>query len=476
MKEAKILILNFNPGSVIGATLEKIVSSCTTFSVQVQQESQSDSPPVSCRARLPKLSARERYDLIFLVLSAIKLKPVSELLQSRGNGHPVTPVIVAVDVCKPDEMFSLLKLGVADFITSPLREINILPRIRRLLEQKMEEKTLIHKLKEKLGLKTLVGESSKFFEEIKKIPTMAKCDASVLICGETGTGKELCARAIHYLSSRASQAFIPLNCGAIPTELVENELFGHVQGAFTGASSAQSGLIGQADNGTLFFDDINCLALKSQAKLLRFIQEKEYRKLGSTKMSQANVRIIASSNVDMLQAIEKGEFRQDLYYRLNILPITLPALRDRREDIPLLSRYFIHKYAVEHNTRFMGCTPPAMQKLMFYDWPGNVRELEHVVERAVLFSNQTQITEADVILPNQKSQEFQLSFKEAKENLVNRFEKDYVEKCLSAYQGNITRAAQAARKNRRAFWQLIRKHNIDVQTYKSEPMLRDRRA
>ena len=354
-------------------------------------------------------------------------------------------------------MFSLIKLGAVDFITPPLQKIDILPRLWRLLEHKREQNTLTYRLKEKLGLKQLIGESPLFLDEIKKIPTVAKCDASVLISGETGTGKDLCARAIHYLSPRAGKPFIPFNCGAIPTELMENELFGHVQGAFTGASTLQSGLISEANSGTLFLDDVDCLPLLSQVKLLRFLQEKEYRQLGSAKMCQADVRVIAATNTHLETAVEEGQLRHDLYYRLNVIPITLPALRDRREDIPLIARHFLYKYVTEFDKQLTGFATEALQTLMLYDWPGNVRELEHVVERAVLFSEQTVIGELDIILPQQKAPACKPSFKEAKANVINEFERNYIEKLLIAYQGNITKAAQAAQKNRRAEWARLRR-------------------
>jgi DNA-binding NtrC family response regulator len=260
--------------------------------------------------------------------------------------------------------------------------------------------------------------------------------------------------------------FVPFNCGAIPTELIENELFGHVQGAFTGASSVQPGLIREANNGTLFMDDIDCLPLNSQAKLLRFLQEKEYRQLGSAKTLHADVRVIAATNTDLEAAVDEGKVRQDLYYRLNVLPLTMPALRDRRTDIPLISRHFLNKYSIEFNKQIAGFASEAIQKLMLYDWPGNVRELEHVVERAVLFSTQTVIRETDINLPHRKTPAYQVSFKEAKETAVNQFERNYIENFLLAYQGNITKAAQAAQKNRRAFWQLIRKHQIDAHSFR----------
>jgi DNA-binding NtrC family response regulator len=305
-----------------------------------------------------------------------------------------------------------------------------------------------------------------FLEEIKKIPIVAGCDAGALISGESGTGKELCARAIHYLSLRSSKPFVPFSCGSIPSELMENELFGHVQGAFTGASTTQPGLIQEANSGTLFLDDIDCLALNAQVKLLRFLQEKEYRQLGSPKIFQADVRIIAATNADLEMAIKEGRLRHDLYYRLNVIPITLPALRDRREDIPLIARHFLKKYTTKFDRQLTGFAPEAMQILMLYDWPGNVRELENVVERAVLFSEHTTIKDNDIILQQKKAPPREASFKETKASVINEFEKKYIEKLLIAYQGNITKAAQGAQKNRRAFWQLIRKHQIDVQIFK----------
>jgi transcriptional regulator with PAS, ATPase and Fis domain len=247
---------------------------------------------------------------------------------------------------------------------------------------------------------------------------------------------------------------------------MENELFGHVQGAFTGASTLQPGLIQTANSGTLFLDDIDCLALNSQAKLLRFLQEKEYRQLGSAKMSQADVRVIAATNTDLEAAVEEGRVRHDLYYRLNVIPITLPALRDRREDVPFLAAHFLNKYATEFDKQLTGFASEALQTLMLYDWPGNVRELEHVVERAVLFSEHSVIREIDIILTQQKASACNASFKDAKANVISRFEKDYIKRLLHSHQGNITKAAQGAQKNRRAFWQLIRKHQIDVQTFK----------
>ena len=242
MKEAKIFLLDLNPSSDVGSTLGEILESFPNLGVQLKHESPKESKSALCDGELCSLLSRCNSDLIFLVLSPNHLKQARALFQSIKSELSDLPIIVVPEACKPDEMFSLLKLGAADFITPPLKAIDILPRLWRLLEHKQQAQTLTHKLKEKLGLKQLVGESPIFLEETKKIPIVAKCDASVLISGETGTGKEMCARAIHYLSPRANKPFIPFNCGAIPTDLMENELFGHVQGAFTGASTPTTGI------------------------------------------------------------------------------------------------------------------------------------------------------------------------------------------------------------------------------------------
>ncbi len=466
MNSANILLIDLNPSTHVGRTLQDIIQSCTKSNAQVQYEPAGDGQTVPRSRELTHTLADFQFDLVIFVASPRNLRQVAKLIQFGRQKYEVLPILFVAEKCQPDEMYSLLKFGATDFITPPLNPAKVLPRLWRLLEHKRERNTVTYRLKKNLGLKQLIGESLPFLNEINKIPTIAGCDATVLISGETGTGKDMCARAIHYLSPRAGKPFVPFNCGAIPTDLLENELFGHVQGAFTGASKAQPGLISMADSGTLFLDDIDCLPLTAQAKLLRFLQEKEYRQLGSTKIFQADVRVIAATNSDLAVAVDDGKLRQDLYYRLNVIPLMLPALRDRREDIPLLARHFLNKYADNFKKHRTGFDMEAMKKLMLYRWPGNVRELEHVVERAVLFCEHQLIGEIDIYLPPQKAATCYMSFKEAKADVVNKFEKSYIERLLFSYKGNITRSAQAAQKNRRAFWQLIRKHQIDVQSFK----------
>jgi len=330
----------------------------------------------------------------------------------------------------------------------------------RLTEHARESDSAVRSLKDRLGLKQFIGESGVLMQEVAKIPKLAQCDATVLITGETGTGKEMVARAIHYLSPRAKQPFIPINCGAIPVELMENELFGHEAGAFTGAISAIPGMIHDADGGSLFLDEIDSLTPAAQVKVLRFLQDKEYRPLGSRKVCQADVRIIAASNVNFDEAVRLGRFRADLYYRLSVLPICLPPLRRRKEDIPLLARHLLAKYSPESAEAIKLFSPAALEKLICYDWPGNVRELENVIQRAAILSTHGSITSEDICLPASAPAPSEASFQSLKARAVAEFEVSYIRQLLATSGGNITKAASSAKKNRRAFWQLMRKHRI----------------
>ncbi|MFO0794910.1 MAG: sigma-54 dependent transcriptional regulator [Candidatus Brocadiaceae bacterium] len=465
-KDIKVFLLDTNPTKDICNVFQKIFKSSSPVHIQIWKEFGEVSTPALSPDKLLDAILKVDPDIIFLGLSRNYLNQAGQILTFLGKEIPKLPIVVISQSSNPEEMIELLKSGAADFITLPFTEVDILPRIWRLLKHKQTADTLTYKLKEKLGLKHLVGESPIFLSEIKKIPLIAKCDATVLIQGETGTGKEVCARAIHYLSPRAGKPFIPVNCGAIPGELVENELFGHERGAYTGAASLQAGLIQEASGGTLFLDEIDTLPLQIQVKLLRFLQDKEYRPLGSGKLCRADVRIITASNSNLEMAVEEGRFRKDLYYRLNILNINLPPLRERCEDIPLFVHHFLAKYAHEFGKKMMEITPDALQKLALYDWPGNVRELQHVIERVVALSEHTCIQSDDINIPCRETASNIISFQEAKARIVDQFEKDYIKELLLVNEGNITRAARVAKKNRRAFWQLVKKHKIDAWSFK----------
>ncbi|MEW6737471.1 MAG: sigma-54 dependent transcriptional regulator [Acidobacteriota bacterium] len=466
MKMTTILLLDFNSLDGLSNTLRTILESAFASELKLYQKSFDTLEAALANNGLSRLISRLKADMIFLILPAKLFKQASTLLESITKA-PSLPIIVVVDANEPDSMFELLKLGAADFITPPLKAIDIVPRVWRLLEQGERAATPVYLLKERLGLKQLIGTSPAFINEIKKFPMVAKCDASVLILGETGTGKELCARAIHYLSPRASKPFVPVNCGAIPVELVENELFGHEREAFTGAATTRFGLIQEADGGTLFLDEIDSLPLLAQVKLLRFLQEKEYRPLGSSKIRNADVRVIAATNNNIEEAVKQRKIRQDLYYRLNIISLVLPPLRERKEDIPLLARHFLAKYADKFNKKVRDFSAQVLKILLSYEWPGNVRQLEHVIAQAIVLCDREIIQNINVCLPYRQAAVPQESFQEMKAKMIAQFEKSYIEEMLITYQGNITKAAQAAQKDRRAFRQLIRKHKIDVQSFKA---------
>jgi len=384
---------------------------------------------------------------------------LGELLRVFRANSRLSPVIAVADTGKPCRISDALAQGASDFLIPPFQPMDVLLRIGRLVEPTRPEGGSIQSLKEKLRLQQFVGESPLLMREIEKIPTMADCDVNVLIEGETGTGKEIYAKAIHDRSRRSGGPFIALNCASIPVDLAENEFFGHASGAFTGATSSKPGVIHDADGGTLFLDEIDSLSTRVQPKLLRFLQDQAFRPLGSTEICQVHVRIIAATNTDLEEAIRAGRFRRDLFYRLNVVTVSLPPLRDRTEDIPLLCRHFLDQYSAKFHKECKGITAVAMQKLLFYRWPGNVRELENVIAGAVALSTDTEIRSDEIRLPLPELDVPFETFQIAKRKVLWRFEHDYLTSVL-ARCGNLTKAAQAAGKHPRAMWELLRKHNL----------------
>ena len=299
-----------------------------------------------------------------------------------------------------------------------------------------------------------------FLQMLEKIPLLAQPDAPVLILGETGTGKELVARAIHTHSARQRKPFIPVNCGALPDHLFENELFGHTKGAFTDASSAEKGLVAEAEGGTLFLDEIDALSPAAQVKLLRFLQHREYRPLGSAKSRIADVRILAATNADLGQHMQAKNFREDLYHRLNVLSLTVPPLRERIEDILLLATHFLMVYRQQHGRDALCFSPKALRKLLAHSWPGNVRELEGVIQRGVLLAPGSTLQPEDMDLPLPNHEDENGAFHVAKARVVEQFEQTYLLDLMVAHQGNISQAAKAAGKDRRTFQKLLQKYDL----------------
>jgi DNA-binding NtrC family response regulator len=316
----------------------------------------------------------------------------------------------------------------------------------------------------------LVGSSEVFLAAIARLPRYARCDAGVLILGETGTGKEVCAQALHYASPRAGGPFVAVNCAAIPGDLVEDELFGHVRGAYTHAHAARSGLVAEAEQGTLFLDEIDALPLAAQAKLLRFLQDQQYRPVGSSQSRQAHVRVVAASNRPLDALAATGQFRQDLLFRLNMLTLTLPPLRERMADVPVLAEHFLALSLREGQHALDSIASAAIARLMAWHWPGNVRELKHAVDRAALLAAGPVLQAADLDLgPAATASPAAAAegFNAAKARAVRDFERHYIERTLAEAGGNIAQAARLARKHRRAFFELLRKHEIDAARFRS---------
>jgi DNA-binding NtrC family response regulator len=357
-----------------------------------------------------------------------------------------------------------------DFVSCPFQEGELTLRIKRLLHSKSATKMSSDLSEEKLKFHTvsMVGESPCFLQVIEQIPLLADCQATVLISGETGSGKEVIARAIHYQSARSGKPFIPVNCGALPDHLFENELFGHAKGAYTDASSAQQGLIAEAEKGTLFLDEVDALSQSSQVKLLRFLENGEYRPLGSSRGLTANVRIISATNADLLEHVKAKLFREDLYYRLNALSVIIPPLRERNEDIVHLANHFLTQYARERNSERRVVSGEAVRKLMAYEWPGNVRELESVILRVLVLTASPTLQAEDIKLPQQSAKPLYENtlLRQAKTNVIQNFELNYLTNLLAAHQGNITHAAKAAGKQRSTLQRLLRKYSLNPRSFR----------
>ena len=398
-----------------------------------------------------------RADLIISISPASKNNAIKLLtaLNERGCGSPVLPVLTRENL---NELREKLPGLTNDFLVTPLRSTEVLARVQEILSRS----ALGQQTMETSELARLIGEDAKFVEIKRKLPLAARQQAPVLLTGETGTGKELCAHAIHYLSPRAGKPFLPINCGAVPLELFESELFGHKKGAFTGAWAAQTGLVEEAEGGTLFLDEIESLSLVAQVKLLRFIEHHTYYSVGSAKPRHADVRIIAATNLDLWERIRQGAFRADLYFRLTVMNLNLPPLRERRADIPLLVNYFWLRHANGGATRERRLSPQAMEALCNYTWPGNIRELENVVQQLVVFSDTETVETADlpIAIPVSVRPTFNLSFREARSQVLANFEKTYLEQLLQSNHGNLTRAAKEAKKDRRTFSRLVKKYHL----------------
>ncbi|OGW54303.1 MAG: hypothetical protein A2Y81_07685 [Nitrospirae bacterium RBG_13_43_8] len=409
---------------------------------------------------------------IDLVLTDLKLpeKDGIEILRTSKEENQLIPVIVMTAFGSVETAVQAMKEGAFDFITKPFDIDHLLMLIKRALETQRvftENILLREELASKLGLPKIVGKSAGITEVAQLVQKVAPTKTTVLLLGESGTGKELFARAIHNLSHRRDYPFVPINCAAIPKNLLESELFGHEKGSFTGADAKKLGKFELADRGTIFLDEVGDMDLTLQSKLLRAIQESEIERIGGVKTVKVDVRIVAASNRDLEKAVEDKGFREDLYYRLNVFPIQIPPLRERREDIPLLVEYFISRYCLELKTTQKDISKDALNILMNYRWKGNVRELENTLERAIILCDGDIITPEHIVLTQRpvpdSAEQWQLegSLEDVAKRALRIVETQRIVEALRKTKGNKSKAAEIVRVSYKTLLTKIKEYGIE---------------
>jgi two-component system, NtrC family, response regulator AtoC len=409
-----------------------------------------------------EMMARRPYAIVLLDIKMPDLDGM-EVLQHLRQDYPGTEVIMITGFPTIQGAVECIKHGALDYLVKPFRIDDLEAVVQKALDHLGQRARREPGEPEagREGIEFIIGESPAMKKVFAKIRRAAPSDSTVILTGESGTGKELAARAIHLLSSRRDKEFVPVDCSALVETLLESELFGHVKGSFTGAHQTKHGLFELANHGTFFFDEITNLSLNIQAKLLRVIQEREFMQVGSQKRIKLDIRIIASSNRDLNEAVKAGSFREDLFYRLSVIPIHLPPLRERRGDITLLVEHFLRKYNQKGNREVTGISPAAMKMLNAYAWPGNVRELEHTIERIVI------LEDGDIIQPehlpsfiSQRQGEFQVFTEE--DHTLEDLEKRYIQFVLRRTKGRRQEAARILGINRKTLSHKIEKYNLRV--------------
>jgi two-component system response regulator AtoC len=419
-----------------------------------------------------------------LVITDMKLPGMSglDLLRKIKNFNDSVPVIVITAFGSVEKAVEAVKLGAFDFITKPFTVEEIEIKITKAistgkLTKKNKELSLENEyLRTELSssFSEIIGNSDKIINIFNQIEKVASANSPVLILGESGTGKELVARAIHYTSQRKNKPFVKVNCAALSQSLLESELFGHERGAFTGALRTKPGRFEIAKEGTIFLDEIGEISSEVQVKLLRVLQEKEFERVGGTETLKMSARLITATNRNLEELVSQKKFREDLFYRLNVVPIRLPSLRERREDIPLLVNHFITKYSLDAKKKIKGITKEAIELLTEYDWPGNIRELENIIERAIVMTNHTVLNLSDFspfFIDKRPSENYEKKDKRTKSliDLVENFEKEIIIEILNKCNGNITQAAKNLNINRTTLRYKLEKYGL-INTENDEQM------
>ncbi|MCD6262259.1 MAG: sigma-54-dependent Fis family transcriptional regulator [Deltaproteobacteria bacterium] len=415
-----------------------------------------------------ELSSKDVFDLALVDLRLVGTTGI-DLMKELHSNVPEMPVIILTAYGTIETAVQAMQQGAYSYLTKPFDYRDLIFQIRKGLEKNQlarEVKRLRALVGESYGFSNIIGKSKAMRIVMEQVARAAETDSNVCIYGESGTGKELIAKSLHLLSSRKDNDFVAINCGAIPEKLFEAELFGYKKGAFTGAIKDKKGYFSQADKGSLFLDEIAELPESVQVKLLRVLQEHTFYPLGSERLVTVDVRIIAATNADLEDKVRNGAFREDLYYRVHIIPIYIPPLRNRKDDIPLLSDYFIKKYAKRMKKEPKELSSLALQKLLSYSWPGNVRELENTIEYAMAMSEGHIINE-DLVLHNRRTHITDRGKIRPLKEARAEFEKEYIRTVLSITKGNVTEAAKLTGKYRSDFYGLLKKYDLQASDFKN---------
>ncbi|MCF8087742.1 MAG: sigma-54 dependent transcriptional regulator [Desulfotignum sp.] len=450
------------------ALLSRYITEDTDYQVQTENDSM----------EALAVFKQKRFDLVIMDLKMPKMGGL-DLLRQIKKIRPDTSAIIMTAYATIETAVEAIQEGAYDYITKPFRRERILLTIDKALQWRrmiFENMALREELVQTDATRTLIGSSNAIKSVIQEIKQVAPTTATVLITGPSGTGKELAARALHHSSLRKSNAMVTVNCTAISENVIESELFGHVKGAFTGAWKDKKGLVEEADGSTLFLDEIGDLGLSMQTKLLRLLQEGEYKPVGSTRTRRADIRFVAATNHDLETDIKNGTFREDLFYRLNVICLHMPGLDRRSEDIPLLAQHFMKKYTLLYQKDITQISESALKHLKAYAFSGNVRELENMIERGVIFCRTPALEPADIFpgagvpadIPSSEMSRdiLEMPFREAKEAALSLFYNQYIKHALTHSRGNISRAAEKAGIQRQYLHRLIKEVGLDAEGFK----------
>lgn len=420
------------------------------------------------------LLKKEDYDILIADLIMPEVDGI-RLLEFTKRINPDLPVIILTGYGTVKTAVEAMKKGAFDYVTKPFNidEIDLI--VKRALQQRdllLENRLLRETLSKKFPLSVIISEDEAMKNILRQVQTLANTDSTVLITGESGTGKELIARALHFSGIRQDGPFVVFDCGGLAETILESEIFGHVKGAFTGAYFNKKGYLEVANGGTLFFDEIGELPYLLQKKLLRVIQEREFSKVGDTKLLKTHVRMIVATNKDLKKEVDQGKFREDLYYRLNVISLPVPPLRNRIPDIPLLAHHFLREFNIRFNKRVTRITEEALGKMMNYPWPGNIRELRNTIEKIMNFKEDETIFLEDLPEEIRNIEEgkhsFDRPFKDVKKKVVTQISKDYIKGLLSLYKGNVSKAALKAQMDRGNFRKLMRRFDISAKEFRKK--------